>query len=130
MRSKFKRSDIRNFLYESLNMQPLREEVTIMGNQLDVVDGKIIFNDKIFELTSGVFNIPVLKLTDTNGPLEVTVKPPFVPLVSSGKPITSTIEDPVKIKSMIDGFKSGKTFVIEVLDEEGEPQELTFANVG
>ena len=35
------RSDIRNFLYETSNIRPLREEITLMGNKLDIVDGKI-----------------------------------------------------------------------------------------
>ena len=112
------------------NIRPLNEEVTILGNKLEIVDGKIIFNDKSFELTSGPFSIPVLNLSDDDGVISVTIDPPFVPFKSDGEPVTSKIRDKEKIEALISGFKSGKSFDIEVDDKDGKPQELTFASVG
>lgn len=128
--SKFSRSDVRRFIYEMSSIPTLNEEVEFLGNKLDIVDGKIIFNDKSFELTSGPFTIPVLNLSDNDGILSVTIDPPFVPFKSDGEPVTSTIVDKKKIEALINGFKSGKTFNIEVNDKDGKPQELTFASVG
>jgi hypothetical protein len=100
-----------------------------MGNKVDIVDGKILFNNKTFKIMSGAFDIPVLNLSDDGDVLSVTLKPPYVPFINSGKPRTATLDNIEKIKELISGFESGQTFDIKLVDEDGELTELTFATV-
>ena len=128
--SKFSRSDIKKFIYGTVNHHVLNEEVEVLGNKIDVKDGALIFNDKLFKLNGfkSVFGVEapigvdVASVSMDGNFLKIILKHPL-----TGDDIPIVMKDESKRDKLISLLNGGKDFVYKTVDASGKEKKLGFS---
>jgi len=97
------------------------KEFKVLKNEIGFSDGKIMFNNKPWQIKVGMVKLDVLDLIQKGADLGVTIKP-RVPFNSAQK---GTISSQKQVE-LSDKLAKGEIFNITIRTKDGDDQTLTF----